>query len=60
MRNEYKILVGKPERKKPLGIPRDRWENIKMNVREIRCENMDCIYLPAQAVVNMGMKLQIS
>jgi hypothetical protein len=31
----YKILVGKPEGKKPLGRPKRRWkENIKMNLRE--------------------------
>jgi hypothetical protein len=36
-RNAYRILVGKPERKRPLGRPRRRWvENIKMNLREIR------------------------
>jgi hypothetical protein len=35
-RNAYKILVGKPEGKKLLGRPRDRWvDNIKMDLREI-------------------------
>jgi hypothetical protein len=35
-RNAYRILVGKPEGKRPLGRPRSRWvENIKMVVREI-------------------------
>ena len=34
-RNAYRILVGKPEEKKPLGRPRHRWEdNIKMDLRE--------------------------
>jgi hypothetical protein len=34
-RNAYKILVGKPEGKRPLGRPRRRWENnIDMDVRE--------------------------
>jgi hypothetical protein len=34
-RNAYRILVGKPEGKRPLGRPRCRWEdNIKMDVRE--------------------------
>jgi hypothetical protein len=33
-RNEYKILVGKPERKGPLGRPRHKWrEIIKINPR---------------------------
>jgi hypothetical protein len=33
-RNAYRILVGKPEGKRPLGRPRHRWEdNIKMGLR---------------------------
>jgi hypothetical protein len=36
-RNPYRILVGKPEGKKPLGSPRRRWEdNIRMDLRKIR------------------------
>jgi hypothetical protein len=32
----YRILVGKPEGKRPLGRPRRRWvDNIKMDLREI-------------------------
>jgi hypothetical protein len=35
MRNAHKIVVGKPERKRPLGRPRRRWEdNIKTDHRE--------------------------
>jgi hypothetical protein len=35
-RNTYRVLVGKPEGKRPLGRPRLRWEdNIKMDIREI-------------------------
>jgi hypothetical protein len=35
-RNAYKILVGKPEGKRPVGTPRHRWEdNIRMDLREI-------------------------
>jgi hypothetical protein len=35
-RNAYRILVGKPEGKRPLGRPRRRWEdNIRMDLREI-------------------------
>jgi hypothetical protein len=35
-RNAYRILVGNPEGKRPLGRPRRRWvDNIKMNLREI-------------------------
>jgi hypothetical protein len=36
LRNTYRVVVGKPEGKGPLGMPRCRWEdNIKMNFREI-------------------------
>jgi hypothetical protein len=42
MRNTYNILIGKRERKRPLGRPRRRWEhNIKMNLRETGCEVVD-------------------
>jgi hypothetical protein len=35
MRNAYKILVGKPEGRRPLGRPRRRWENnIKLILRK--------------------------
>jgi hypothetical protein len=35
-RNAYRILVGNPEGKRPLGRPRRRWvDNIKINLREI-------------------------
>jgi hypothetical protein len=45
-RNPYRILVGKPEGKRPLGRPRCRWvDNIKMDLREIRWESMDWIEL---------------
>jgi hypothetical protein len=40
----YKVLVGKPERKRPLRRPRRRWENnIKMDLQEVGCEGMDWI-----------------
>jgi hypothetical protein len=36
-KNAYRILVGKPEGKRPIGKPRRRWvDNIKMDLREIR------------------------
>jgi hypothetical protein len=45
-RNAYKILVGKPEGKRPLGRPRRRWyDNIIMDLREIGLEGMDFIHL---------------
>ena len=37
-RNAYRVLLGKPEGKRPLGRPRRRWEdNIKMDLREVGC-----------------------
>jgi hypothetical protein len=46
MRNAYKILVGKPEGKRPLGRPRRRWEdNININLSEIGLEAVDWIHL---------------
>jgi hypothetical protein len=42
-RNACRILVGKPEGKRPLGRPRRRWvDNIKMDLREIGWVGMDC------------------
>ena len=35
-RGVHRVLVGKPERKRPRGRPRRRWEdNIKMNFQEV-------------------------
>ena len=45
-RRTYRILVGNPEGKRPLGRPRLRWEdNIKMDLKEVGCGGMDWIYL---------------
>jgi hypothetical protein len=42
----YKVLVGKPEGKRPLGRPRRRWENeIRMDLREIGLGGVDWIRL---------------
>jgi hypothetical protein len=42
VRNVYKILVGKPVGKRPLGDPRHRWEdNVKMDHKEIVLEGVD-------------------
>jgi hypothetical protein len=44
--NTYRILVGKPERKRPLGRPRRRWEdNTEIDLREIGRGGMDWIDL---------------
>jgi hypothetical protein len=46
IRNEYNKLVGKPERKRPFGRPRRRWEdNIRMGLRDIGWEVADWMYL---------------
>jgi hypothetical protein len=43
-RNAYRVLVGKPEAKRPQGRPRHRWEdNIKMDFREKGWGGMDWI-----------------
>jgi hypothetical protein len=34
-RGEHRVLVGKPEGKRPLGRPRHRWEDIKMDLQEV-------------------------
>ena len=39
----YRVLVRKPEGKRPIGRPRCRWENIKMDLQEVGCEGMDWI-----------------
>jgi hypothetical protein len=42
----YRVLVGKPEGKRPLGRPRRRWEgNINMDFQEVGCGGMDRIGL---------------
>ena len=43
----YRVLVGKPERKKPLGRPRRRWvDNIRMDLQEVGCGYVERIGLP--------------
>jgi 3-oxoacyl-ACP reductase-like protein len=45
-RELYRVLVGKPEQKSPLGRPRNRWEdNIKMDLQVMGCGCMDWIEL---------------
>jgi hypothetical protein len=45
-RKLYKVLVGKPEGKRPLGRPRRRWEDgIRMDLREIGLKGVDWIRL---------------
>jgi hypothetical protein len=63
--NAYRIMVGKPEGKRPLGKPRRRWEvNIKMDLRENGWGGMDWIHLPWvrdqwMALMNTVMNLRV-
>jgi hypothetical protein len=65
MRNAYNILVRKPQGKRPLGIPRHKWEeNIRMDLRAVRWEVVDWIHLAQdrdqwQALMNMVMNIQV-
>jgi hypothetical protein len=64
-RGVYKVLVGKPEGKRPLGRPRHRWEdNIRMDLQEVGCGSMDWIGLAQDrdrwwAIVNAVMNLRV-
>jgi hypothetical protein len=64
--NVYKILVRKPEGKRPLGRYRRRWEDtIRMNIREIGWEDMDWMHLAHntdqwRVVVNTVMGFRVS
>jgi hypothetical protein len=64
-RNVYRLLVGKPEGKRPLGRPRRRWmENIKMDLLEIGLSVMDWIGLAQnryrwRALVNSVMNFRV-
>jgi hypothetical protein len=64
-RNAYRILVGKPEGKRPLGRPRRRWvDNIKMDLREVGWDGRDWIDLAQdrdrwRVYVNAVMNLRV-
>jgi 3-oxoacyl-ACP reductase-like protein len=61
----YRVLVGKPEGKRPFGTPRRRWEdNIKADFQEVGCGDMDWIELAKgrdrwRALVNAVMNLRV-
>ena len=45
-RGVYRVLLGKPEGRRPLGRPRRRWvDNIRMDLQEVVCRFMDWIWL---------------
>jgi hypothetical protein len=64
-RGVCRVLVRKPEGKRPLERPRRRWEdNIKMNLQEVGCGGMDWIGLAQdrdkwRALVNAVMNLRV-
>jgi hypothetical protein len=66
MRGVYRVLVRKPEGKRPLGRSRRRWENIiKIDLQVVGCGGMDWIELAQDrdrrwAIVNAVMNLRVS
>jgi hypothetical protein len=64
-RNMYRLFIGKPDGKRPLGGPRHRWiDNIKMDLLEIGLSVVDWIGLAQdryrwRAVVNTVMNLRV-
>ena len=44
-RGVYRVLVGKPEGRRPLGRPRRRWTDIRTDLQEVGFVYMDCIGL---------------
>jgi hypothetical protein len=64
-RNAYRILVGKPEGRRPLGRPRRRWVyNIKIDLREIGWDGVDWVDLAQdsdkwRALVKTVMNLRV-
>jgi hypothetical protein len=64
-RNMYRVFIGKPEGKGPLGRPRRRWEDgIRMDLREIGWGSVDWIQLAQdgdrwQALVNKAVNLRV-
>jgi hypothetical protein len=65
MRNAHKILFNKLDGKRPVRRPRHRWEdNIKMYLKETRCEDVDWIHLAQDRVqwqcsVNTVVNLEV-
>ena len=64
-RGVYRVSVGKPEGKRPLGRPMRRWEdNIKMYIQEVGCGDLDWIELAQdrdrwRVLVNAVMNIRV-
>jgi hypothetical protein len=63
-RNPYRLLVGKPEGKRPLGRPRCRWVDIRMNLEEVGWGDVNWIGLAQDrnrwwALVNLVLNLRV-
>jgi hypothetical protein len=64
-KDAYRLLVGKPEGKRPLGSPRRRWvDNIRMKVGEVGWSDVDWIGLAQdrnrwRALVNSVLNLRV-
>ena len=64
-RGVYRVLVGKPEGKRPLGRPRHRWvDNITMDLQEVGCGYTDWIWLAQdrdswRTLVSVVMNLRV-
>jgi hypothetical protein len=64
-RNAYRLLVGKPEGRRPLGRPRRRWlDNIRMDLVEVGWGDVDWIGLAQdrdrwRALVNLVLNLRV-
>jgi len=64
-RGVYRVLLGKPEGRRPLGRPRRRWvDNIRMDLQEVLCGYMDWIGLAQdrdrrRTLVSVVMNLRV-
>ena len=63
-RGVYRVLVGKPEGRRPLGRPRRRWADIRKDLQEVGCGYMDWTGLAQdrdrwRTLVSAVMNLQV-